>query len=267
MPNLLQSAVKRLAGWLARRLPSAEAEHLAYQIVSRKNAELPALESLHMLLRLDEKFYRLQGKTAVEYGDGLHPKYRLTRYRDFFVSRIRKGEKVLDVGCSFGAVAFDIAERSGATVLGIDIDTAFIEKAQQLYRHPRVQYKVGDALKTLPEGPFNVVILSNVLEHLPDRPDFLRRIVQTAQPRRILLRVPVYERDWRVPLKKELGIEWRLDPTHETEYTLESFKEEMRQAGLTISYQEVRWGEIWAVATPASANRGRRKRSRQPVRK
>jgi len=56
----------------------------------------------------------------------------------------------------------------------------------------------------------------------------------------------LFERDWRVPLKKELGVEWRLDTTHETEYTLESFKEEIANAGLSITHLEVQWGEIWA---------------------
>lgn len=39
-------------------------------------------------------------------------------------------------------------------------------------------------------------------------------------------------RDWITLYKKELGVEWRLDPTHCTEYTLESLKEELQKAGL-----------------------------------
>lgn len=94
-----------------------------------------------------------------------------------------------------------------------------------------------------------MVVLSNVLEHLPRRPAFLRQIQQLVKPSRILIRVPLFERDWRVPLKRELGVEWRLDQTHETEYTLESFAEEMAAAGLHITHQQVRWGEIWAEVT------------------
>ena len=98
----------------------------------------------------------------------------------------------------------------------------------------------------MPDEKFSVVILSNVLEHLPSRPEFLRRVQDTLRPDRILIRVPVFERDWRVPLKKELGVEWRLDLTHETEYTLETFAEEMHAANLQINHLEVRWGEIWS---------------------
>jgi len=36
-----------------------------------------------------------------------------------------------------------------------------------------------------------------------------------------------------VPLKQELKVEWRLDPTHEVEYSLESFQEEIDFCGFT----------------------------------
>jgi hypothetical protein len=62
----------------------------------------------------------------------------------------------------------------------------------------------------------------------------------------MLIRVPLFERAWEVPLRKELGLEWRSDATHETEYTEESFAQEMDAAQLTLVHQEIRWGEIWA---------------------
>ena len=69
----------------------------------------------------------------------------------------------------------------------------------------------------------------------------------------LLIRVPLFERDWRIPLRRELGVEYRLDPTHETEYTLESFAAEMHEAGLRVTHQEVRWGEVWAECEPVVA--------------
>jgi len=59
-------------------------------------------------------------------------------------------------------------------------------------------------------------------------------------------KAPLYERDWRVPLKNELGVNWKLDPTHHTEYTQEEWLNEINTAGLTVDHQEIRWGEIWA---------------------
>jgi SAM-dependent methyltransferase len=194
--------------------------------------------------------YPLLGDLAVRYGGGTHPKHRHTHYHRFFASRIHGQDRVLDIGCGIGAVARDVAEESGASIVGIDINPENIAEARRRFPHPRVEYRVGNAWNGLPEERFDVVVLSNVLEHLPQRSEFLRRVVAAARPSRILLRVPLFERDWRVPLKKELGVEWRLDPTHRVEYTQETFAVEMAAAGLTVAYQETRWGEIWAELIP-----------------
>ena len=211
------------------------------------------MKRCRFLFRLDAALYGLEGRKAIEYDGGIHTKHRHMRYHDFFVSRIRTGERVLDIGCGMGAVAYDVAEKAGACVVAMDLDPANVAQARGRYAHPRVEYRVGDALRELPDGPFDVVILSNVLEHLPDRPLFLRRVQEVARPSRFLIRVPLFERDWRVPLKRELGVEWRLDLTHETEYTLESWAEEVATAGLKVAHQEVRWGEVWAECVPGEA--------------
>lgn len=232
-------------------LPTRQLESLLYVFVEGRVRNLPPDDALRFLFRLDRRLYRLEGRMAVEYGGGIHTKHRHTHYHDFFVKRVRSGERVLDIGCGHGAVAYDVAEKAGAYVVGVDLNANNIALAHQRHAHPRIEYRVGDALESLPDGPFNVVILSNVLEHLSDRPAFLRRVQEIAYPSRILVRVPVFERDWRVPLKQELAVEWRLDSTHMTEYTLESFAEEIAQAGLSITHQEVRWGEIWAEVRPS----------------
>lgn len=254
LKSQVMSRLRSLVGWILkgtlRWIPASWLEPFIYQLVSCRVDTLPPDEALRFLFRLDATFYSLQGQQAIEYGGGIHTKHRHMRYHDFFVHRIRSGERVLDIGCGNGAVAYDVAEKSRAYVVGIDLNAANITLARQHHAHSHVEYRIGNALQQLPDGPFDVIILSNVLEHLPDRPAFLRRIQETAQPQRLLIRVPVFERDWRVPLKKELGVEWRLDPTHETEYTLESFAEEMAAAGLRITHQEVRWGEIWAEVMP-----------------
>jgi hypothetical protein len=63
--------------------------------------------------------------------------------------------------------------------------------------------------------------------------------------------VPLSTRDWRVPLRKELGLFHFSDPTHYTEYTQESFEDEIRQAGLQVTDLRINWGEIWAEAKDA----------------
>jgi SAM-dependent methyltransferase len=236
--------------WARSRLPTARVEDRICRLAAERAERLPPDEALRFLFRLDARLYALQGRKAVAYGGGTHTKHRHMAYHDFFVGRIRPEERVIDIGCGIGALARSIADRAGAHVVGIDISPTNIAQARREYAHERVEYRLGDVLEGALEGPFDVAVLSNVLEHLPERPKFLRRVREVAHPARFLIRVPLFERDWRVPLKRELGVEWRLDLTHETEYTLESFAEEMDAAGLEITHQEVHWGEVWAEAVP-----------------
>jgi len=242
---------KKLLSDMTDKLSDAELQRLLFEVAKERAESLPPAEGLRFLFALDADLYPVQGWLSVAYGGGLHTKHRHTRYHDFFVDRVRAGERVLDIGCGNGALSSDVAERSGAQVVGIDLSSENIATARSLHSHPRASYQVPDVLVHPLQGPFDVVILSNVLEHIEQRVEFLRRMVAAAVPARIVLRVPVFERDWRVPLKKELGIEYRLDPTHFTEYTLESFRDEMASADLEITHQEARWSEIWAEVRPS----------------
>jgi len=212
---------------------------------------LPPGDALRQIFKLEKELYNLEGELAVIFGNGVHTKHRHMNYHDFFIRNIRPTEKVVDLGCGIGAVAFSIAEKGGCFVTGVDLSLENIDKANKKFNHPKVTYLHGDILDVLLEDRYDVVVLSNVLEHLVDRPQFLRKIVQTVKPGRFLIRVPLFERDWRVPLMKELGVDWRLDPTHEIEYTQETFAKEIFEADMTILHSEICWGEIWAVVVPS----------------
>lgn len=204
---------------------------------------------LRALCTLDNLLYHAISVASVWYGDGLHAKHRLTRYHDFFIERVAPGERVLDIGCGNGALAADIAGRCGAAVTGVDRDPAAVRAARSRHGGTGLTFVEGDA-RMDPAGSFDVVILSNVLEHLEGRVDFLRDTITRSGARRLLVRVPLFERDWRVPLKRELGVDFRLDPTHCIEYTVEEFEAEVAAAGLVIEERQVRWGEIWAACRP-----------------
>ncbi len=62
--------------------------------------------------------------------------------------------------------------------------------------------------------------------------------------------MPVYARDWTVPLKAEVGLLDYWDPDHEIEYDPESFRAELADAGLEVTELVLTWGEIWAQAVP-----------------
>jgi SAM-dependent methyltransferase len=202
-----------------------------------------------LLISYDD-VYRWLDRAAIAYDGGVHVKHRLTGYHDFFVDRVRPGERVLDLGSGKGELAHDLVTRAGATVLGVDNDPGHLSFARSRFPHERLDFRDGDVLERLPDGHFDVVVLSNVLEHLGPRVEFLRRVLSSATPNRLLLRVPVSARDWTVPLRREVGLPSFWDPDHEIEYDPEGFRAELAEAGLEVTELILTWGEIWAVAEP-----------------
>lgn len=181
----------------------------------------------------------------------LHPKHRIMNYHQFFINNIKKGDKVLDLGCGNGALTYDLGEKA-SSVVGIDLNEKNIQTARREYGRENIKYIIGDITRDFSNQRFDVIILSNVLEHIKNRLAFLESIRPLAP--KIIIRVPMINRDWITLYKKELGVEWRLDNTHQTEYTFKTFKKEIEQAGFIIENYSVQFGEIWAVircATPS----------------
>jgi SAM-dependent methyltransferase len=250
---------RRVAGGLARRVPRAPFRFvlplrlLRYPFrfwLSVLAAHPDRRRAVRELLTAYDDVYRSLDQASIAYDDGVHVKHRLTGYHDFFVERVRPGERVLDIGSGKGELAHDLVTRAGAAVVGLDNNPHHVAFARSRFPHERLEIVEGDVLDGLPDGHFDVVVLSNVLEHIAGRVELLRRIVESATPARILLRVPVYARDWTVPLKQEVGLPWFSDPDHEVEYDPESFRSELRDAGLEATELIPVWGELWAVAEP-----------------
>lgn len=210
---------------------------------------LPAKEALVLLLDVHKRVLTLIADRSSDYGDGVSVQHRLMNYHEFFTKRMTEGEKVLDIGSGIGYLAYDLA-KAGAHVTGIEISEKNIYKANKLYKHDNLKFILGDAWKNLPKENFDTVVMSNVLEHIDDRVGFIKKVQKEIAPKRWLIRVPRFDRDWIVPLAQELGLDSRLDETHFTEFTPESFEQETGEAGLKISYIESRWGELWAELTP-----------------
>lgn len=243
--------MKRLAKKLAvlpfRILP-ASVRHALVRAVGEATVDQAPATALRRLLQIDSMLSALIDQAAIRYDNGIHVKHRLMKYHDFFVDRVRPGERVLDVGCGYGAVAHSVASRAGAAVVGVDFEPANVAKARALFVHPALSFVEGTVPQDVPPGGFDVVIASNVLEHIEDRLGWLAETQRRAAPGRWLIRVPMSDRDWRVPLRQELGLDSFSDPTHFTEYTRESFEREMAAAGLVVTHLQINWGEIWAEA-------------------
>lgn len=203
------------------------------------------LFALKMILRAHSFTYKWAGHLSQKLEkDGLHPKHRIMNYHKFFVDNVGENDTVLDIGCGNGALTYDVAKKA-KSVVGIDLDEQNISIAKGKYSRENIEYIPGDVLTDLPNERFDVIILSNVLEHIDKRVEFLLSAKKLAL--KFLIMIPILNRSWIDVHKKELGLEYRLDKTHFIEYTFEGFKEELDRAGLSVQDYSIQFGEIWAV--------------------
>jgi SAM-dependent methyltransferase len=249
-----RDALRTLFGILWRALPRALALRALAAAVSAEADRPDPAEALRALFSLSDVLDTAIGRAAVVHGGGVHPKGRLTGYPRYFIERIRPGEHVLDVGCGVGAVAHAIACACDADVLALDGSASQIETARALFTHPRLSFAVGRAPEAVPGGPRDVVILSNVLEHVDDRTGFLEAIVRRVSPRRVLIRVPLFDRSWTVPMRRELGIGYFSDDTHRAEKTADAWVQEIEAAGLAVTHRQTSWGELWCETAIAGGS-------------
>jgi len=247
----LKSLIRKMITFFIKVDKSPEkAVALIEKIILTLCSKADAQQSLKFLLTLEKELYTFTGQESCRYNNGIHTKHKHTGYHNFFIKHINNGESALDIGCGNGTLAFDIAKNvPNVKIYGIDIVDRNIEYAREHYQHKNLKFVIGDALKDLPDEKFDCVILSNVLEHIENRIKFLARIKKDICPQRTLIRVPLYERDWRVPLMDELGLDYRLDSTHFVEYIYEDFVNEINAAGFEIVSSEFRWGEVWSVCS------------------
>ena len=208
---------------------------------------------LRWVMRLHNTLYDLSGLLAIVVNGGTHPKHRQLRYQDWFCERIDPEWVVMDVGCNKGSMAALMATKA-RFVYGIEIVPKLVQAAQSTYSLDNLQFFLGDAtsFKYKVCQAIDCVTLSNVLEHVDNRIAFLTHLRRSLPWRDVgqcwfLIRVPTIERDWLALYKKEIGEEFRLDRTHEIEYTRQEFFKELDHAGLTIKDFDVRFGEFYAV--------------------
>lgn len=198
---------------------------------------------------LDNWCYKILTKLAIAEQGGLHPKHRILNYHQFFLDHVEATDRVIDIGSGNGANAYDVASKV-VEIVGIDMNTKNIEKSKKKYAAPNLSYIVGDATTYAFDRRFDKIILSNVLEHIQYRVPFLQSLKKISSV--ILLRVPMIDRDWVVIYKQEQGVDYRLDPTHFIEFTDESLRKELTEAGWDVVSHSVQFGEWWGVVKVSS---------------
>ena len=100
---------------------------------------------------------------------------------------LRPGHQVLEIGCGIGQLTELLAKvvGDGGSVLAMDLSPRSVEVAgRRLTGFPNVRLVAGDVLETEIEGTFDVVVLPDVIEHIPieGHRDLFARIAGALRP-------------------------------------------------------------------------------------
>jgi 2-polyprenyl-3-methyl-5-hydroxy-6-metoxy-1,4-benzoquinol methylase len=125
--------------------------------------------------------------------------------QDIFIPwlNLSSGKQLLDVACGSGGPALRIAQKTGCSILGIDVHEQAISNANTLAEQQslkeRSHFRVVDATAHLPfEGAtFDAITCIDAINHLPDRKEVIRewtRILKSGG--RLLFTDPITVTGW-----------------------------------------------------------------------
>lgn len=138
--------------------------------------------------------------------------------------------RMLDVGCGLGYLLV-LFESLGWRCRGVELGEAPARFASQVLG---LEVTPGDLLGTeLPEGGFDLITFSGVLEHLHEPQRTLEHAARLLAPEGLVM---VYVQNWDSLARPLFGRYWYpLDaPRHLTQYTPQTLERALAQAGLEL---------------------------------
>lgn len=137
-------------------------------------------------------FYRLLWGEHIHHGyweDGESPARAQVKLVERLASRarLRRGSRVLDIGCGIGGPAIWLAQSLNCSVLGLTISPIqarmATERAHALGLDSRVRFEVGDANHLQFEAEsFDAVWVIECSEHLADKKRFIESCARALRP-------------------------------------------------------------------------------------
>ena len=147
------------------------------------------------------------------------------RRRYAYAATLAPGRRVLDLSCGAGCGSFTLAAAGAVEVVGLDLDPDAIRYARRRYGHERCRFERADAETWQPDGPFDLVVSFETIEHLR-RPEALLATLKRALARHgeSLISTPMAVSDAERPT----------NPFHAHEWTLPAFVGLLEDAGFAV---------------------------------
>jgi len=137
---------------------------------------MPEREYQHNFSRMvDGAMYNLQARER-------KARTILAVIQEFFGKTPLPSLSLLDVGSSTGIIDNFLADHF-FKVTGIDIDKEAIQYAQTAFKKRNLQFMVDDLMDlSFPDNTFDVVICTQIYEHVPDAQTMMKEIFRVLKP-------------------------------------------------------------------------------------
>ena len=144
----------------------------------------------------------------------IHYRNRLDKILKTMSDFVPVGGQILDIGCAQATAALMLAER-GFRVTAVDANQESLDYAQLRHESGDINFVCMDAMKLSLKGPFDAILLGEVIEHVPRPGTLLRECVEMLRPNGIIVVTTPNGRslhNWRLPPYDEsMEVEERAD--------------------------------------------------------
>lgn len=167
--------------------------------------------------------------------------------------RIRSSHTVIDVGCGYGGL-IGFCAGQGAEVLFVDRDSERLAATEEKIRQsPARAYRaILSDCNPIPieDDTGDLVVCTEVLEHVPDPAVFLAELVRVAKPgAQLLITVPDARAEQLVAATAPP--QYFEEPLHIRIFNAEEFENLILGAGLQIESRQF-FGSFWSIYLPLS---------------
>ena len=110
-----------------------------------------------------------------------------------------RNKRVLDIGCGIGGPAFVLAEKYGANVVGIDIESEVVARARRSAKELEIDTRcefllVEPGPMSFPDDSFDIVLSSGVIMQIEDKQQVFEEALRVLKPGGVLTSY-----DWMKP--------------------------------------------------------------------
>ncbi|MBM3834362.1 MAG: methyltransferase domain-containing protein, partial [Verrucomicrobia bacterium] len=162
--------------------------------------------------------------------------------KSYFAFFIPPNSQVLEVGCGLGDLLAAVQPKSG---LGIDFSPAMIDLARE--RHPQLQFDVGEASSFSVDQSFDYIVLSDLVNDLPDVQAVLTHLGRFARSETRLI-VNFFNYLWHPVLRSAERLGLKAPTLPQNWLSMADFKNLLHLSGWEVIRTDTRI--LWPIRTP-----------------